>query len=327
MQGIVNLRRGRMVAIVVAAVLLFTTVAFVVGVQAASDKTPVVFVATGENFPDGLTSGSVAAVSGGPVLLTRKDSLPQVTIDEINRLHPDKIVLVGGTAAVSDTVLHALQPLAPTVVRYGGHDRYETAAMISAAVFPIGPIGGVPGPQGPPGKDGVDGKDGAPGPTGPAGPAGPAGKDGVDGKDATPTLVFQAGDPAWSQVHLGSAEALTTLTFDAPADGMAVLTGIADVETPGIGMEGQAWFEAGSTCTYNSDNHSARSLGAMVIASVGTTPNPVSLTYAVPVVQGSNTFSLCASVTTATAFTASNKRGVFYDKNLVAMVVPSPSAP
>ena len=34
---------------------------------------PVVFVATGENFPDGLAASAVAGVLGGPVLLDRRD--------------------------------------------------------------------------------------------------------------------------------------------------------------------------------------------------------------------------------------------------------------
>ncbi|MBA2695634.1 MAG: cell wall-binding repeat-containing protein, partial [Actinobacteria bacterium] len=95
-----------------------------------------VFVATGENYPDALAAAARAGSLGGPVLLTHPDELPQVTRIELQRLRPDTVILVGGTAAVSGPVEDELRAAAPgaTVTRYAGKDRYETAGLIAQDV-------------------------------------------------------------------------------------------------------------------------------------------------------------------------------------------------
>lgn len=94
-----------------------------------------VFVATGIGFADALAAGPAAAVLGGPVLLTAPDSLPQVIADEIARLGPDRIVVVGGPAAVSETVFAQLQAIQANTVRLSGPNRYATAVAISLDAF------------------------------------------------------------------------------------------------------------------------------------------------------------------------------------------------
>lgn len=70
-----------------------------------SGATPHVFVSTGLNFPDALAAGPI----GDPVLLTAPTSLPATVAAEATRLDPDTIDVLGGTAAVSDTVLNQLR--------------------------------------------------------------------------------------------------------------------------------------------------------------------------------------------------------------------------
>jgi len=95
------------------------------------------YVATGSNFPDALAGGMLAAQAPGPVLLTDKDALPQATKDELARLDPDEIVVLGGSGVVSDVVLTALESLtAGTVRRIPGSNRYATAAAIGAEAYP-----------------------------------------------------------------------------------------------------------------------------------------------------------------------------------------------
>jgi putative cell wall-binding protein len=90
----------------------------------------VVYVATGENFADALVAGA-ASRGQGPVLLTEKSSLPSVTRDEIERLRPERIVLLGGISAVSDAVLSSLHSIGNfPVERLAGPDRYATAALV-----------------------------------------------------------------------------------------------------------------------------------------------------------------------------------------------------
>ncbi len=96
-----------------------------------------VFIATGEKFPDAVAAAPLAYDRNAPVLLSKTRSIPQETINEIRRLDPDRIYILGGTAAVSSSVATQLEGLAP-VTRLWGHDRYATAAEISKATYPGG---------------------------------------------------------------------------------------------------------------------------------------------------------------------------------------------
>ena len=95
-----------------------------------------VFIATGEAFPDALAAGPAAIHVGGPVLLARRTGIPQPTRDELARLSPGTIYVIGGPGAISDAVLQDLQNYTSRpVVRIAGADRYETATRVSAAFF------------------------------------------------------------------------------------------------------------------------------------------------------------------------------------------------
>ncbi len=99
----------------------------------------VVYVATGSSFPDALAGGVLAARDGAPVLLVGA-SLPTATRDEIFRLDPERIVILGGPAAVSSTIEAFLRAYAPTVDRISGSDRYATAAAVVAQVETAGAV-------------------------------------------------------------------------------------------------------------------------------------------------------------------------------------------
>jgi putative cell wall-binding protein len=95
-------------------------------------ETEGVFIATGENFPDALAAGPSAGFWEVPILLVQKDSIPAVTATELNRLNPEWIVVMGGSAAVSNTVVAQLNGYASDYVEVvAGADRYETAVMLS----------------------------------------------------------------------------------------------------------------------------------------------------------------------------------------------------
>lgn len=97
-----------------------------------------VFVAFGLNFPDAIAGGAAAGVLGSPVLLTRADSVPSYTLDELTRLGPRRIVLLGGTAVIEEHLVATFEGYADVVERWFGPDRYGTAAMISEATYPSG---------------------------------------------------------------------------------------------------------------------------------------------------------------------------------------------
>ena len=96
---------------------------------------PAVFVATGTDFPDALSAAAAAARLGGPLLLTPPTSLAKAVRDEVRRLRPRTIYVVGAQGAVSPAVESSLRAIAP-VKRLGGASRYETGAAVVKAVFP-----------------------------------------------------------------------------------------------------------------------------------------------------------------------------------------------
>lgn len=98
---------------------------------------PVVYVATGFNYPDALSAAPAAAAQGGPLLLTPQEALPSNVAAEIQRLAPALIVIVGSEAAVSAQVENQLSDFAP-VRRDGGSDRYQTSRIINERAFPSG---------------------------------------------------------------------------------------------------------------------------------------------------------------------------------------------
>ena len=99
----------------------------------------VVYIATGENYPDALAGGPAAAHAGGPILLVRQNSIPSSVATELDRLNPGRIVVLGGPAIVSNAVQTALGAYTTgSVTRIYGKDRYATAAKLSAATFKPG---------------------------------------------------------------------------------------------------------------------------------------------------------------------------------------------
>jgi putative cell wall-binding protein len=108
-----------------------------VSAAAFAPGVPVVYIATGTQFPDALSGGAAAGHNKGPVLLVTADGIPAPIHNELLRLKPTRIVVLGGAGAVSDRVANALKRIAPTT-RIGGADRYETSARISAATFKSG---------------------------------------------------------------------------------------------------------------------------------------------------------------------------------------------
>lgn len=100
-----------------------------------------IVIASGENWPDGLAASVLAKTVGAPLLLTRRGALPIVTRDEILRLKPSRVYIVGGPNAVGEQVKYSVESLAGiayTVERIGGVDRYDTAALIALKAKSLG---------------------------------------------------------------------------------------------------------------------------------------------------------------------------------------------
>jgi putative cell wall-binding protein len=72
-----------------------------------------VYVASGAVFPDALSGSAAAIANDAPVLLVNSDSVPATTAAELTRLHPYRIVVLGGTNTVSNAVLSQLESYLP----------------------------------------------------------------------------------------------------------------------------------------------------------------------------------------------------------------------
>ncbi|MCY3950659.1 MAG: cell wall-binding repeat-containing protein [Acidimicrobiaceae bacterium] len=91
------------------------------------------FVASGESLVDAVSVSGLAGYLDAPVLLTPGDMLHGGVADFIEDYGVGNIHVLGGTVAVSDAVVSALEGLAntPRVTRIAGADRYATSAAIA----------------------------------------------------------------------------------------------------------------------------------------------------------------------------------------------------
>ncbi|WP_164737230.1 cell wall-binding repeat-containing protein [Georgenia sp. SYP-B2076] len=99
----------------------------------------VAYVASGTDFPDALAGAPVAGMGGAPVLLVPPSGIPASVRTELVRLKPGRVVVLGGTGAVSAAIETQLGTYTRGgVTRLDGADRYATAATISEASFAPG---------------------------------------------------------------------------------------------------------------------------------------------------------------------------------------------
>lgn len=81
-------------------------------------------IGSGQNFPDILSVSPYASRNGIPILLTRKDNLPEETKKAITE--KTQTFVVGGMGVIEQSVLDEL----PSPKRFGGANRYETSKAV-----------------------------------------------------------------------------------------------------------------------------------------------------------------------------------------------------
>lgn len=102
-----------------------------------------VVVVSGEQYPDALAAGPVAASHVAPILLTNANAMPQVSMDEANRAarsyhdtavssEPYQVAyIVGGEAVVGEQVVDQLEANDFRVIRIAGANRVETSLEVA----------------------------------------------------------------------------------------------------------------------------------------------------------------------------------------------------
>lgn len=100
------------------------------------DGAETALLATGFDYPDALAGAALAASEDGPLLLTPTDGLTDEVRDELTRLGPEQVILLGGASAVSEAVADEVRDLPgePNVERVAGANRFATAAEAYQAV-------------------------------------------------------------------------------------------------------------------------------------------------------------------------------------------------
>jgi len=100
------------------------------------DDSETVLLASGapRNFPDSLTGNYLAGDVDGPILLTDPKGLPTVTSSALRTLSPARVIIVGGTDAVSSAVESEVRSQGFAVTRIAGLDRYDTAKAVALEV-------------------------------------------------------------------------------------------------------------------------------------------------------------------------------------------------
>lgn len=111
-----------------------------VSASAFPSTAPAVVLASGEDYADALTGSALAGAADGALLLTASGALPDATRNELVRLAPVTVYIMGGTAAVTMPVEEAVKAALPgaTVTRVQGLNRYQTARRAADIVVSLG---------------------------------------------------------------------------------------------------------------------------------------------------------------------------------------------
>lgn len=91
-----------------------------------------VIIINGDNFSDALCALPLAKKYNAPVLLTSRDNLGKEVLNEIVRLGAKHAFIIGGTGAVSDSIISQVNEKGiKSVERIYGNNRYDTAVKIA----------------------------------------------------------------------------------------------------------------------------------------------------------------------------------------------------
>jgi putative cell wall-binding protein len=97
-----------------------------------------VVLANGSRPFDALAAGPLAAGQLFPILLTETDRLPAATTASLDELGIRHVIVLGGTAAVSDAVVAEIEASGRTVRRVAGVDRTATATAVADLLVELG---------------------------------------------------------------------------------------------------------------------------------------------------------------------------------------------
>lgn len=91
-----------------------------------------VVIVNGDIIADGISATPLAATYDAPILIVKKDTLPQVINEELKRLNPEEIIVIGGVNTISNSVYNSISSNTNAKMsRIWGADRNETSLKIA----------------------------------------------------------------------------------------------------------------------------------------------------------------------------------------------------
>lgn len=102
-----------------------------IAMEGADDSPITAIVASGEEFPDALVSGSISYAAGLPLLLTGAGFLPDETAEALEALGIEEVLLIGGTGRIQEEVELEIAEMGIDVERVFGRTRVGTAAALA----------------------------------------------------------------------------------------------------------------------------------------------------------------------------------------------------
>ncbi|MCA1060809.1 S8 family serine peptidase [Rossellomorea aquimaris] len=101
-----------------------------VTINGESQKGKFVILASGLSFPDSLAASPLASYLDSPILLV-KNELTSSLKEELKRLAPTHVLIIGGEAAIAKDIEKEINNLNIKIKRIYGENRYETAVAIN----------------------------------------------------------------------------------------------------------------------------------------------------------------------------------------------------
>lgn len=94
-----------------------------------------VILVNGNAIADGVTATPLATTYDAPILLVNNDNIPESTKNEITRLNPKNIVLIGGNSVISESLETELKSTTfSNVSRIQGKNRFDTSLEIAKKI-------------------------------------------------------------------------------------------------------------------------------------------------------------------------------------------------
>lgn len=99
-------------------------------------NTVVIINGNDKHLVDGLSASPLASIKDAPLLLSNNGSLTKNTIEELKRLKPSNVYVIGGEEAMPNSVVESIKGVLPSVkvTRLGGYTRFDTSLAIAKEI-------------------------------------------------------------------------------------------------------------------------------------------------------------------------------------------------